>query len=241
MYRVMDLNGNGIVDTSCTPQFENKESKHVIPGNLGVYSGCCMLPNTNGHLYKVSNSYQVMNEPEPTAQFINRKGLTVMPDYKVVPNPANPKEVGYLYGSDGRVVDAMRNIRMVLDKPAEVGSVDPDLVGSFDNRNYAAIYDTYKDINNGQISYYVDDSVSQPFYGPVYTLSSYVDKVIRKDPMDSVKPEYIKTPISGTLKYVSKYQDTRDALSFREDLMSRQQNLYNRTSWTNRWVKPTTF
>jgi hypothetical protein len=65
-----------------------------------------------------------------------------------------------------------------------------------------------------------------------------VDKTIRIDPMDSVKPEYIKTPVTSTLHHVSRDQQTRDALFFREDLMSRQQNLYNRTSWTNRWVAP---
>jgi hypothetical protein len=209
---------------------------NTVPGNLGLYSGCCPLPNTNGHLYKVSDYYEPMPEYKRDSKFISQLGLTPMPDFKIVNNSIGGK--GVYYPSDGRIVEAVRDIKTILDKPAETGSVNMDLVSTFDNSNYGSVYRTYSDIKNGQISYYVDPSVSQPFIAPVYTLSSYVDKTIFKDPMDSVKPEYIKRPLTSTLYSSSALQDTRDALSFREDIMSRQQNLYNRTSWVNRWVKP---
>lgn len=214
----------------------NNRNKN-IPGSIGVYSGCDELPFNNGRLYNVSKGYQVMNELEQNEDkihFLSTMGLYNMQDYKVVDNPIGGK--GYHYVQDGRVVDAARNIRMVLDQPAKVGAVDMNFVANFDNSNYLANYKTYSDIKNGQISYYVNKDVAQPFIYPVYTLSSYVDKTIRVDPMGSVKPEYIKTPVASTLHSVSKDQATRDELSFREDLMSRQQNLYNRTSWTNRWI-----
>lgn len=238
MYRVYDIQGNGIVADSCNCNPQNAQIHSYsppIPGNLGVQSGCCTLPDSCGHLYKVGNSYQLMKETPQDIFFLNKLGLSPMPDYKIVPNPVGGS--GYFYGSDGRVVDAARNIRMVLDQPAKVGAVNMDNVYDIDNRGYAGIYETYANLNNGQIAYYVDPSISQPFFEPVYTLSSMVDKTIRVDPMDSPKPEYIKTPISSTLNSVSRDQATRDQLSFREDLMSRQQNLYNRTSWTNRWIK----
>jgi len=215
----------------------DRRNNKTIPGSLGVYSGCDELPFNNGRLYNIGNSYQVMNELEQNEDqihFMSRMGLYDMQDYKVVDNPIGGK--GYHYVQDGRVVDAARNIRMVLDQPAKVGAVDMNFVANFDNSNYLANYKTYSDIKNGQIAYYVNKDVAQPFIYPVYTLSSYVDKTIRVDPMDSVKPEYIKTPVASTLHSVSKDQATRDELSFREDLMSRQQNLYNRTSWTNRWI-----
>ena len=53
--------------------------------------------------------------------------------------------------------------------------------------------------------------------------------------MGNPKPNYSKY-VNSTLKSVVDDQFARDQLSFREELMSRQQNLYNRTSWTNRWV-----
>lgn len=237
MYARMNLTGDGVVDSQCNPPEKVKMPLPVIPGNLGLYSACCPLPENNGHLYNVSSNYVPMNDVPSSTCFLNRIGLTAMPDYKIQTNGVGGK--GYFYPFDGRVVDNVRGIRTILDQPAAVGNVDMDLVGTFDNSNYAANYHTYGDIRNGQIGYYVDPSQSQPFEYPVFTLSSNVDKVIRKDPMDSIKPEYILTPVSTTLYNVSKDQETRDTLSFREDIMSRQQNLYNRTSWQNRWIQPT--
>lgn len=242
MYARTNLTGDGVVDSSCHPNYINSYKNKIIPSNLGMYSACCPLPENNGHLYNVSSEYIPMVDVQADTEWLNRLGLTQMPDYKLRENPYNKfgNGVGYYYPSDGRVQDPRRNIKMVLDKPAEVGSVDMDLVSTFDNSNYGGIYKSYEDIKNGQIAYYVDQSQSQPFEYPIYTLSSMVDKVIRKDPMDSVKPEYIKTPITSTLHEISNDQSTRDALFFREDIMSRQQNLYNRTNWSNRWIKPPT-
>lgn len=231
----MDLTGDGVVASACNLPEKLKMPLPVIPGNLGVYSACCPLPEANGHIYNVSSNYVPMTDLPSQTCYLNNLGLTAMPDFKLEPNGIGGK--GYFYPMDGRVYD-WRGIRTVLDQPAAVGNVDMDLVGSFDNSNYAGNYRTYSDIRNGQIGYYVDPSQSQPFEYPVYTLSSNVDKTIRKDPMDSVKPEYILTPISSTLYNVSKDQETRDTLAFREEIMSRQQNLYNRTSWTNRWITP---
>lgn len=213
-------------------------SRKIIPNSIGVFSACDELPSTNnGKLFSISENYQLMDQrakTDKTIQFLSTMGLQEMQDYNVVDNPIGGKGVYYPY--DGRVVDAARNIRMVLDKPAIIGAVDQNLVSTIDNSNYMANYRTYEDIKNGQISYYVNKDVSQPFDGDVYTIPSYVSKTLRVDPMGSVKPEYIKTPITSTLHHLSRDQATRDELSFREDMMSRQQNLYNRTSWTNRWV-----
>lgn len=213
-------------------------SRKIVPNSIGVFSACDELPSTNnGKLFSVAENYQLMDQrakSDKTIQFLSTMGLQEMQDYNIVDNPIGGKGVYYPY--DGRVVDVARNIKMVLDKPAIVGAVDQNLVSTIDNSNYMANYRTYEDIKNGQISYYVNKDVSQPFDGDVYTIPSYVSKTLRVDPMGSVKPEYIKTPITSTLHHLSRDQATRDELSFREDIMSRQQNLYNRTSWTNRWI-----
>jgi hypothetical protein len=207
------------------------------------------MPYNKVRIYNINSGYKVMEEQpkrDESLHFISQLGLQPMEDYVMKNKPSDPWDVkknekGYYYVYDGRVVDAPRSIRMTLDKPAMVGAVDMSQVADFDNSNYGGVYKSYSDIKNGQIAYYVNQDISQPFFNPVYTLSSYVDKTIRMDPMDSPKPEYIKTPINSTLHSVSKDQATRDELSFREDLMSRQQNLYNRTSWTNRWVSNSPF
>jgi hypothetical protein len=236
MYARLNLNGDGVVDSRCKPLSEVPVPTPIVAGNLGVYSGCAALPEVNGNLYNISSNYVPMMKQLSSTNYLNSLGLTEMPDYRHVANEMGG--TGIFYPMDGRIVSNTRNIPLILDKPAAVGNVDMDLVSTFDNSNYGAHYRTYSDIQNGQIGYYVDPALSQPFEYPVYTLSSHVDKLIRKDPMDSVKPEYILRPIVSTLYNVSNDQQTRDTLLFREELMSRQQNKNNRTRWTNRWVVP---
>ena len=176
----------------------------------------------------ISSKYQPMNRQPQADTFLNRLGLTPMMDYH------KTKDGTYQYGWDSRTVNS-RGMRLKLDQPAMVGAVNMDDVYKIDNSGYGGVYQTYADINNGNIAYYVDQSVSQPFFDPVYTLSSTVNKCILLDPMDNPKPDYSKT-VDSTLRSVVNSQYSRDQLTFREELMSRQQNLYNRTSWTNRWI-----
>lgn len=180
-------------------------------------------------MYKISESYQVMCPLKPQLNVFNTNGLVNAPDHKVV---YGEKYMGFTYPNDGRMRD-QRGLLLVLDKPSQIGAVDMDDTFDMNNSRYGGVYESYNNINNGQITYYADSSVSQPFFNPVYTISSNVDKNIFIDPMDSHKPEYVKVPISTTLNNISNDQFTRDQLFFREDIMSKQQSLNNRKSWVN--------
>jgi len=186
----------------------------------------------NRNIYNISDNYEVMNNRPAQLGFMNKIGLTDAPNYTTVKNQVLRDCCGYQYPGDGRMKDS-RGLEITLDKPAQIGWVDMDQTLDIDNSNYRNFYDNYEQMNNGQISYYIDKSISQPFFAPVYALSSTVDKTIFVDPMGSHKPTYFKKPISTTLHNVSKDQATRDQLAFRDDIMSLQQSLYNRTSWVN--------
>lgn len=177
--------------------------------------------------YKDTISNDVSSKKTNT--FLNKLGLTPMTDYHKMGDK-------YMYGWDSRMVDA-RGLRLELDQPAKIGAVNMNDVYKIDNKGYGGVYKTYSDINNGNVVYYVDQSISQPFFDPVYTLSANVEKNILLDPMNNPKPDYKKN-VQSTLYGVVNDQYARDQLSFREELTSRQQNLYNRTSWTNRWISP---
>ena len=207
-----------------------------------------MNNENNLNSYEVGESYQLMNDTQARPKFVNNLGLETQPDFSVVKNPCSddmcrypgiPPQVGFFYSNDGRMKDS-RGMEIILDRPATVGFYGDFMKDTYDRsyKNYRSFYENYNDMNNAQIQYYVDKSISQPFFGPVYTLSSNVDKTIFVDPMDSNKPQYYKTPISNTLNSVSADQSCRDQLFFRENLMASQQNLYNRTSWINRWISP---
>lgn len=180
------------------------------------------------HMTPISSQYKTMSSEEQQISSLNHLGLMDKKGYQ-------KEQCGIIYDNDARVVD-QRGMRIILDRPALVGEVNMDDVYNIDNKGYGGTYETYNQINNGNVMYYVDQSVSQPFYDPVYTLSSTVKKEILLDPMTNPKPEYSKT-VDSTLYGVVNDQYARDQLTFREELMSRQQNLYNRTSWTNRWIK----
>jgi hypothetical protein len=201
----------------------------------------------NLNSYEISDSYQLMNERPANLHVFNRLGLEVQPDFKVVENPCQscaisthgPNIPGFTYPTDGRTKDC-RGMETVLDRPATSGFVGNFMKDTYyrDYKNYTNSYKNYSDMNNAQITYYVDHSISQPFFEPVYTLSSNVDKTLFIDPMDSAKPQYYKTPVSTTLNSVVADQFARDQLSFRENLMASQSSKYNRTSWTNRFASP---
>lgn len=143
----------------------------------------------------------------------------------------------YTYPMDGRTQDS-RGMKMIFDKPSQSTWVPMDEVDRIDNRDYKAFYNNYSQMNNGSMGYYFDTSISQPFYGPIYTLSSTVDKTVLVDPMESHKPQYFKKPLGSTQNNISRDQATKDNLTWREDLISRQQAKYNKTSWTNFNIKP---
>jgi hypothetical protein len=186
----------------------------------------------NRNIYNISDTYEVMNSKPAQLGFLNKIGLRNAPNYTIVKNEVLRDCCGYQYPNDGRMKDA-RGMEITLDRPAQIGWVGMDETLNIDNSNYRNFYDNYEQMNNAQISYYVDKSISHPFFGPVYALSSTVDKTIFVDPMGSHKPTYFKNPISSSLNNVSADQATRDQLSFRDDIMSKQQGLYNRTSWVN--------
>jgi hypothetical protein len=202
-----------------------------------------------------NQKYRLMNGCPAKISTYNRNGLETVngKGHDLLTRVKNPcsndlcrledgPQAGYSYPNDGRMKDGARGIDTVLDRPATVGffgdymtdTVTRDYSGS-----YKGIYQNYNEMNNAQITYYVDQSTAQPFFSPVYTLSSYVDKVVFVDPMDSVKPQYYKTPVTSTLNSVCSDQFCRDQLSHRENLMASQSSLYNRTSWVNRRVTPT--
>jgi hypothetical protein len=194
-----------------------------------MYNLSSLSYGSDNRLTRIKTQYQTMFPQKKTNTFLNKLGLSPMTDYHKMGDK-------YMYGWDSRMVDA-RGLRLELDQPAKIGAINMNDVYKIDNKGYGGVYNTYSDINNGNVVYYVDQSISQPFFDPVYTLSANVEKNILLDPMNNPKPDYKKN-VQSTLYGVVNDQYARDQLSFREELMSRQQNLYNRTSWTNRWISP---
>jgi hypothetical protein len=151
-------------------------------------------------------------------RFLNKNGLVNSPDCL-----ARAPE-GCLLAATPNAFDAPRAIRTRLDKPSQISGIneknmytEPSLL------NYAAgfNYPSYCDTNNAQVTYYVDETIAKPFFGPNFGQGCpfvYYENYV--DPMSSWKPHYYyemqRPQNSSQLSWIN------DSTFFREDLMSRQ-------------------
>lgn len=130
-----------------------------------------------------------------------------------------------------------------LDIPPITGKVELKDIYNSNLDNYKTGYKTYNDMNDGQIEYYIDKSISEPLYKPVYTENAIQIKNLYKDPMDSIKLECNREPIinikNPTLFHRENYPTClsflQDTQSYREDLISLQQRKRNQEKWSYRW------
>ena len=193
----------------------------------------------------------VSNRPGANRQgytFLNKSGLQLSEGFYSIdctsPDSACP---GTTYVShDPRLLDPVRNSLLHLDRPPMTGDLALKNVYSPDLKNYGKGYHTYLNISGGHIQYYIDDSIKDAIYEPVYDIPAEVTGLVYQDPMSNMKPQYLRKPgNTGQKMGVSQLPtpgDTYGCLSFiddtsnhREDLISRQQLKNNQQKWSARW------
>jgi len=142
---------------------------------------------------------------------------------------------------DPRLIDVMRGYTQELNAP-----VYDSTERSFERYNYSLkniqpqIYSSYTDIEGGQISYYNDDYLDQAYFSPLFQLKSKITPEIFIDPMGSIKPQYIRNPITNS-KYISDYSFDQDQISFREDIMSYQMRIPNQQDFSKYYGSSSSF
>lgn len=145
--------------------------------------------------------------------------------------------------NDPRQYDTLRAQYLPLDSVPINGDVR--LKNIYKNRydNYGIGFKPYENIDDGQILYYVDKGISDAFYKPVYSEQAKTERILFKDPMGSMKPEYNRIPIKNTenptvisrKNYPYRLSFLQDTGGFREDIISLQQGKNNRQKWSARW------
>lgn len=135
----------------------------------------------------------------------------------------------HLYvSSDPRTRDFYNNTFIPYDRPPYQTTIDglnfndvyrnPSLDKSY-------FYDSYANVDIGDITYYVDPTNKTPYLPEVYTIPSQVVPIAYQDPISRVKWEYVKLP---TKCPISPYQETHDIINHREDMMSLKSIKLNR-------------
>jgi hypothetical protein len=137
---------------------------------------------------------------------------------------------------DARIHNNALNQAILLDKPPFSGHTPLNEVYSSRLDNYGkTFYNTYDQIHSGQIQYYVNHSLENPLFQPVFQIESDVASNIFKDPMGALKPEYKRNPLSVEHRNISEYSFDRDSMSFREDITSRNMAQMNQRDWSKAW------
>lgn len=142
---------------------------------------------------------------------------------------------------DPRLIDVMRGYSQELNYP-----VYDTTERSFERYNeslgkvHTGVYRGYTDIHGGQISYYNDDYLEQVYFSPLFQLESRVKPEIFIDPMGSIKPQYIRDPITNS-KYISDYSFDQDQISFREDIMASQMRIPNQQDFLKYYGSSSSF
>ena len=133
---------------------------------------------------------------------------------------------------DPRLVNPMYGATpLQLNRAPFTGSVRLKDIYSDELDNYGQNYKNYKDIDAGQIVYYVDNDITDALSLPNFTMRSNVKNTVFRTPMGGLWPRYEATPFTEDHKYISPQQFTRDTVFQREDIMSRQMSKMNRQSF----------
>ena len=130
---------------------------------------------------------------------------------------------------DPRLIDPVRGFRMELNAPAFDGTLMQ--ADRYDATNVATqTYTDYSAIQGGQVFYYLDAHLMQPYASPNFQLRTKVEPVVFQDPMGALKPDYRRQPLPSA-GYISGYRNDQDEISFREDLMALQMRRRNRENF----------
>tara|TARA_A100001011_G_scaffold398765_1_gene504350 strand:+ start:96 stop:878 length:783 start_codon:yes stop_codon:yes gene_type:complete len=150
-----------------------------------------------------------------------------------------------VFQNDPRLYHAPTSSWLTLDQAPINGSVSLETlpINPYLDK-YGQYYKSYSDINAGQIQYYIDKSVEEPFFRPNFVDSNIAFSSLYQDPMGSIKPQYKLKPIkcddptgptrnnySGSLSFI---QDTTNQ---REDIMSKQMWRQNQQKYSSRYAK----
>lgn len=145
---------------------------------------------------------------------------------------------------DPRLYDAAWAEYLPLDRPPIDGNVNLKDVYKKETDDYGIGFTPYEQIRDGQFIYYIDKSIEDAFYKPVYSEPAEETAELFVDPMTSYKPEYnrralvnTENPTTTTAEYyplcLSSIQDSNSHI---EDLTALQQRKNNQSKWSARWA-----
>lgn len=170
----------------------------------------------------------------PEIRELNRKDFQLV-ESKDFEKKTTPDGITGFTSMDPRTFNSPRSEYIYLDKPPlYVKNTQPleDIYGE-SNDVKTGYYNSYKDIKGGSLIYYTDLENDLPYSSPVFEIQALNRPSILKDPMDSTKTYYRRVPIPSEIEKISDYSFDRDQMEFREDLISKQQEIFLRNNYSS--------
>ena len=227
-------------------------NKNYIFNNEGFPTNMSVRNNDFSNYYDCIDKKLFKNQIEPK----NLNGYTYINPYtisksydknfQVIDDPTANKDGKVYISNDPRLISATHFGQMLeLDRPPINEDVKLDEIYTNPNmKYYGQTYNSYSDINAGQIMYYIDKSIQDAEFEPIFTNNSVVKGTMFKDPMGAMKPQYNRTSIINTNLLDTKhnnYKDVglswiRDSQESREDLLALQMRKHNEQRYEPRWT-----
>jgi hypothetical protein len=189
---------------------------------------------------KVGDKYTFLNS-EGISQQYDKRFIGIDP--KITRSYDNivyiPKE------NDSRIFSSTHGGEvMALDRPPISSNITEKTIYTDPTfKEYGKMYGDYNDIKAGQILYYLDESIQDTLYKPLFINSANIDGIMYKDPMGSFKPQYNRTPVKIPNLLETTHNNNhgeltwlRDSQETREDLLASQMNRNNKNKYSSRWT-----
>ena len=208
--------------------FHNENYKTLINCDRGPFVPNHVFINNEEPSINVLNTNNMCKrnftcKNTPTYTYLNKIGIEQSPYFDKTPQGKYTSNV-----ADSRLFDPLRSYNMQLnEKPSQVvyNMFKDNVSGNESLKNYGRNYTDYASVNAGQIRYYIDKDLSEPFFNPVYGMKSKSIGITYKNPMDNIVPlynkEYSTELIEDGLSFIN------DTTKFRDDIISRQQRVHN--------------
>lgn len=165
---------------------------------------------------------------------LNREGFNLVESTDFDKKTSNDGITGYI-SMDPRTFNSPRSEYLYLNRPPlYVKNTQPlnDIYGESNNVK-TGYYNSYKDIKGGSLIYYTDLDNDLPYTSPNFQIQSFNRPSVLKDPMGSTKTYYTRVPIPSEKQDISEYSFDRDQMEFREDLISKQQDIFLKNNYTS--------
>jgi len=218
--------------------------KNGTPTNMSV-ENCSLSPYYDCY-YKAELNTKIEPKPHQGWRELNPQVYLnkLAKDFDKVPCQVCPENKDPQYISrDPRLFSNSRADYTVLDRPPTNGKVKLSEIYDRKWDGYGSSMHPYKDVGDGDITYYMDKSLSQALFLPVFAEPARETLNLFKDPMGSIKPETHREAILNTenpattrpREYPYCLSSIQDSQSFREDLIAKQMIKRNQSRWEVRW------